>query len=57
MASAHGDASKDPAPFSVVAEIEVFDRADAELLHLELERLAKRYGTGVRSVHLERRPD
>ncbi len=57
MASAHGDAMGEPTPFSVLTEIEVFDRADAELLRLEIERLAKRYGTGVRSVHLERSPD
>lgn len=44
-------------PFSVLTEIEFLDRGDAELFRLEIERLAKRYGTEVRSLHLERRLD
>ena len=41
--------------FSVLTEIEFVDRGDAELFRLEIGRLAKRYGSEVRSVHLERR--
>ena len=41
--------------FSVLTEIEFVDRGDAELFRLEIDRLAKRYGSEVRSVHLERR--
>jgi hypothetical protein len=43
--------------FSVLTEVEFVDRGDAELFRLEIGRLAKRYGSDVRSVHLERRLD
>jgi hypothetical protein len=45
------------APFSVLTEVEFVDRGNAELFRLEIERLAKRYGTELRSLHLERRLD
>jgi hypothetical protein len=57
MATADGDGMGEQTPFNVLAEIEFFDRGDAELFRLEIERLAKRYGTEVRSLHLERRLD
>ena len=44
-------------PFSVLTEVEFVDRGNAELFRLEIERLAKRYGSAVRSLHLERRFD
>ena len=52
------NANHDPearSPFSVLTEIEFVDRGDAELFRLEIGRLAKRYGSDVKSVHLERR--
>jgi hypothetical protein len=45
------------APLSLVAEIECTDRVDAELVRLELERLARRHGTKVQPLRPERRLD
>jgi len=44
-------------PVSLVAEIELMNRVDVEVVRLELQRLAKRYGAEVKAVRLERRLD
>jgi hypothetical protein len=44
-------------PVSVLTEVEFLDRESAELFRLEMQRLARRFGTEVRSLHLERRLD
>jgi len=44
-------------PLSLLAEIEFTDRVDVELVRLELQRVAKRYGAAVKAVNLERRVD
>ena len=57
IAMDHRDGTDAKSPFSVLTEVEFVDRGNAELFRLEIERLAKRYGTEVRSLHLERRLD
>ena len=55
MAMDQRDDTDAKSSFSVLTEVEFVGRGDAELFRLEIERLAKRYGTEVRSLHLERR--
>ena len=57
MAMDQRDDTDAKSSFSVLTEVEFVDRGNAELFRLEIERLAKRYGTEVRSLHLERRLD
>ena len=57
MAMDQRDGEDTKAPLSVLTEIEFAERGDAELFRLEIARLAKQYGTEVRSLHLERRFD
>lgn len=47
----------DKTPLQLLAKIELADRVDVELVRLELQRLASRYGATLKTVSLERQVD